>query len=114
MAGPSLTTLSSLQCPHGGKVIVVSGNPQLLASGGFVATKADSYAVVGCPFQLPFTPPVPSPCVTVQWMAADTKSSIQGKATVSESSVGVCVNAQQAPQGPLIISSPGQSKASTL
>jgi hypothetical protein len=105
MAGNTLTTLSSLECPHGGTVVIVSSNAQVQADRAFIATKEDTFNIVGCPFQIPATPPIPSPCLTVQWKVADTQVQINGVASLSQSSVGMCLNAEQAPQGPVVIRS---------
>jgi hypothetical protein len=113
MAGNTLTTLASLQCPHGGTVVIVSSNATVQADGAFIATMADTFTIAGCPFQIPATPPIPSPCLTVQWTVGDTRVQINGIASLSQSSVGLCLNAQQAPQGPVVISS-AQAKVSSL
>jgi len=113
MAGNTLTTLSSLQCPHGGTVSIVSSNTQVQADGGPIATMTDTFTIAGCPFQIPATPPIPSPCMTVQWMVADTRVQINGLASLSQSSVGLCLSAAQVPQGPVVIAS-AQAKVSSL
>jgi hypothetical protein len=99
MAGNSITTASSLQCPHGGTVQIVSSNTSVQA-GSPMVTAADTFTVSGCPFQIPATPPIPSPCVTVQWLAPDTRVTINGQPSLSQSSGGICFSAAQIPQGP--------------
>ena len=100
MAGNSLTTASTLQCPHGGQVQIVSSNTKVSADQSPMATAADTFIVSGCPFQLPTVPPIPSPCMTVQWIAPDMKVTINGTPSLSQSSGGMCFSATQLPQGP--------------
>jgi hypothetical protein len=102
MAGGALTTMSSLQCPHGGTVQITSSN-KASAGGGTMVTTADTFTVSGCSFQIPATPPIPSPCATVQWVVADMRSKVNGAPTLSTSSVGLCLSAAQVPQGPVVI-----------
>ena len=100
MAGSTVTVVSTLQCPHGGTVQIITTNART-AAGGFVATATDTFIVAGCPFQIPATPPIPSPCVTVQWIVPDTRVRVDGTPTISESSVGICLSVAQLPQGPV-------------
>lgn len=103
MAGNTLTTASSLTCPHGAPVQISSGNTQVTAAGAAVALASDTFAVVGCPFQIPATPPIPSPCVKVQWLVTDMRVKVGGAPTLSQSSTGLCLSAAQVPQGPVVI-----------
>lgn len=111
MSGFAITLDASLQCPHGGKVAIISANASTMA-GTAVATIADQFLITGCPFQLPGTPPIPSPCVKVQWMVPDVKTTIKGNPTLSSTSVGMCLSAIQIPQGTVIVAST-QQKVST-
>jgi hypothetical protein len=103
MAGNTLNTASTLQCPHGATVQVVSSNTKVSAGGGAAALANDTFTIVGCPFQLPTTPPTPSPCVKVQWLATDGRVKVGGAATLSQTSSGLCLSAAQVPQGPVVI-----------
>lgn len=113
MAGNSLTVASTLSCPHGGSVAVSSTNRRVKAGGSYVATAADAWTVTGCPFQIPATPPVPSPCVKVEWLVPDMRAQVNGARTLSESSVGLCLSASGIPQGPVRVSRT-QSRVKTL
>jgi hypothetical protein len=110
MSGATLTIASTLMCPHGGTVTIVSSNANVSIGGAFAALATDTFTIAGCPFQLPTVPPVPSPCVIVQWIVPDVQSSVGGVPTLSESSVGLCLSAAQVPQGPVSIIA-GQAKA---
>jgi hypothetical protein len=101
MAGPSLTAASTLLCPHGGVVTIVPANPRATAAGAPIATIADTFAVAGCVFTLPG--PVPSPCVLVQWIVPGLRVKSGGGQALDAGSVGLCLAATGAPQGPVSI-----------
>jgi hypothetical protein len=103
MAGPTLNLNSVLKCPHGAPVQIISANTKLKVGGAFAALATDQFIIIGCPFQIPATPPIPSPCVTVQWLVADISSKVNGAPTLSQTSVGMCLSAAQVPQGPVVI-----------
>ncbi len=103
MSGTTITVNASLQCPHGGKVQVITSNSMVKADHGFVGTLADTYVISGCPFQIPGTPPIPSPCVKVQWVKPDVRTTVNGSPTLSSTSAGICLAATQLPQGPVTV-----------
>lgn len=104
MAGQSLNINSTLQCPHGGSVQIISANTRVKADSAFAALATDQYVISGCPFQIPVGPgTVPSPCLTVRWVVTDVRAKVNSTPTLSRSSVGLCLNAQQVPQGPVVI-----------
>lgn len=105
MAGHAVTTASTLMCPHGGSVQIVAAITRVQAAGAPAVTTADTFAITGCPFQIPATPPIPSPCVQVQWTVPDRQARIGGSATLSEGSAGLCLAATGVPQGPVQVSS---------
>jgi hypothetical protein len=89
-------------CPHGGTVTITSANTRAKA-GAPIATAADTFVVAGCPFTLPG--PTPSPCVRVQWMVPAARLKVGGSPALDASSVGVCIAATGAPQGPVVVQS---------
>lgn len=93
-----LTTASSLTCPHGGTVQIVSQN-QTTKAGAPVALATDTFLVAGCPFNVV----VPHPCVRVEWVATAQKVTVGGAAALNEASVGLCYAADNAPQGAVVI-----------
>ncbi len=115
MAGLLLTTQSTLQCPHGGQVQAVSTNANTSAgSGAYVLRTGDTFTISGCPFQIPApSGTVPSPCVTVQWTVGDVKVKVDGQATLSQGSVGLCMSAMQVPQGAVIVANTQTNATST-
>jgi hypothetical protein len=112
MAGKTVTINSSLQCPHGGTVQIITTNTRAMADGGYIATMADTFIVSGCPFQIPAATPIPSPCVTVQWIVPDTRVKVNGSPTLSQSSTGLCLSAVQLPQGPVMVAGTQQKMSS--
>jgi hypothetical protein len=98
MAGQTITTASTLMCPHGGTVTGVPSSPRASA-GATVLRAADTFVIAGCPFLLPGG--APSPCVTVQWTVADARVTVGGAPTLSSGSVGLCMSAASVPQGPV-------------
>ena len=103
MAGKAVNAAAGLQCPHGGTVQIISTNGHAKSGGAALALMTDTFAVVGCPFQIPATVPIPSPCVTVRWILGDLRSSVGGRGTLSQTSAGLCLSAAQVPQGPVAI-----------
>ncbi len=112
MAGKSITVNSTLQCPHGGMVQIIPTNTRATAESGFIATIADTFVISGCPFVIPAVVPIPSPCVMVQWIVADTRVKVNGSPTLSQSSVGLCLSAVMLPQGPVIVANTQQKMSS--
>jgi hypothetical protein len=108
-----LNVSSTLQCPHGGSVSISSANTKVKADGAFAALSTDTFTISGCPFQIPATPPIPSPCMTVQWLVTNMRTKTNSTPNLNKSSVGLCLSASQIPQGPVTIANT-QSKASGL
>ena len=100
MAGNTLNVNSTLMCPHGGTVQIATSNSRVKVGGAFAALPNDQFLIAGCPF---FIGLVPSPCVKVQWVLTDLRAKVNSTFTLSMSSIGLCLSAAQAPQGPVII-----------
>jgi len=104
MAGNTLSVTSTLVCPHGGSVTIISTNVRVKVDNSFAALATDQFLISGCPFQIPVgAGTIPSPCLTVRWLVADMRAKVNSAPTLSRSSAGLCLNAQQAPQGPVSI-----------
>lgn len=108
MAGNTLTTASTLMCPHGGTVSAMPGSPRAQA-GAAILRSSDTFVVAGCPFTTPAG--TPNPCVTVRWIAPDTRVQAGGP-TLSSGSTGLCLSAAGVPQGPVQVVAQ-QTRAST-
>lgn len=104
VAGNTLNVSSTLMCPHGGSVQIISANVRVKVGGVPAALATDQFLIAGCPFQIPIgTGTIPSPCLTVLWVVTDLRAKVNNTPTLSQSSVGLCQNAMQVPQGTVII-----------
>ncbi len=99
----TLTVSSSMQCPHGGTVQIVSANTRVKADGSFTAQATDTFTIVGCPYQIPAAVPIPSPCVIVHWIVPDVRNRVNGNFTLSQTSTGLCLSPYGVPQGSVIV-----------
>ena len=108
--GDLLTAAAQITCTHGGTVQAVTSQSRALAASQPILTAADSFIVAGCPF---FIGPLASPCITINWIVPDTATTASGSPTLSTNSVGLCIAATGAVQGPAIISST-QSEATSI
>lgn len=87
-------------CPHGGQVVVIPASPRALVSGQPVATLADQYPIIGCPFVVGT---VPQPCLRVQWVVPAMRTLVNRQPAILQDSVGLCLGPTQAPQGPVSV-----------
>jgi hypothetical protein len=99
MAG-LLTMTSVLMCPHGGTVTAITTNARAKAAEDYLLRASDTFLIAGCPFILAL---VPHPCVQVQWVEPAARSQVMSDFTLTEESVGLCVAADQAVQGTVLI-----------
>jgi hypothetical protein len=97
---PILTTLSTIQCPHGGQVTLFTSNAEAQVDGGYFLLLSDVHIVAGCPFTVG---PKYQPCVTVRWMVGASQTAVHGTPVLLQSSVGLCYSAEQIPQGPPVV-----------
>jgi hypothetical protein len=95
-----LNMSSVMMCPHGGQVQPTTTNTRTKAMGDFILRQDDICMIVGCPFVLGT---VPHPCVRVQWIVPAMRNTIVAEQALTEESVGLCLAADQAPQGTVII-----------
>lgn len=99
MAG-LLNADSIMMCPHGGMVSVVPSSEQVMAGGSPTVSASDTFLIAGCPF---FVGLLYHPCVQVQWVQPDSASQLPSDFTLDEESVGLCVAADNAVQGTVLI-----------
>ena len=95
-----LNTSSIMMCPHGGTVSAVTTNTKVMGGGSPLVLSTDTFLIAGCVFVIGI---VPHPCMQVQWVVSDLQSQVSGNFTLNESSVGLCVAADSAPQGTVLI-----------
>lgn len=86
-------------CPHGGTASTTSTNTRVKVGGMYVATLSDVTTVAGCPFTIPGSPPKPQPCVKVQWLVPALRVKVMGNPALLQTSSGLCLSAEQIPQG---------------
>ncbi len=101
MPGPLAHVGMVALCPHGGTVMEVPSAPRVLLSGMPAATLADQYLIVACVFNVAGAP---HPCIRVQWLAPAVRVKANLVPVILQTSVGLCLAADQAPQGPPIVS----------
>ncbi|MDR7275499.1 hypothetical protein [Catenuloplanes atrovinosus] len=91
----------TLTCPHGGRASIAPGRSRVLVNGNPVATLADRYTVIGCPFTAGNKP---QPCVTITWTTAAERVRAQGSPVLPQGATGLCQSAERIPAGPPQIS----------
>jgi hypothetical protein len=97
MPGPLFHVGATALCPHAGPIQTTSSNARVLVGGMPVATLADQFVVAGCVFNISGSP---HPCVRVQWLTPATRVLVNGQPAILQSSTGLSLAADQAPQGP--------------
>jgi len=105
MPGPLVQVGATAICPHGGPVTILSTNTRVLVSGMPVATMSDTFMIAGCVFNISGAP---HPCVKVQWLVPAVRVLVNGQPAILQTSTGLCLAADQAPQGPptIIVTQP--------
>ncbi len=96
---PILTTTSTVMCPHAGQAQLVTTNTEAKVDGAPMLLQTDVHPVIGCTF----TPVAYSPCVSIRWVTGATQTQIRGVPVLLQNSVGLCLNAAQAPQGTALV-----------
>jgi hypothetical protein len=87
-------------CPHGGQVATISANTRVFVTGMAVATATDQFTVAGCAFNVSGAP---HPCVLLQWLMPAARVKVMGQPVILQTSSGLAKAADQAPQGPPVI-----------
>jgi hypothetical protein len=98
MPGPLAHVGNTTLCTHGVPATVVPTNFRVLVSGQPVTTLADTYLIAGCPFTVPVATPMP--CVRIQWLTPAVRVMVNGSPALLQTSTGLCISAQQSPNGP--------------
>jgi hypothetical protein len=94
---PILTTASTVLCPHGGSVTLLTSNAIALIEGAPALLVTDQHTVSGCPFVVGVKP---QPCVLVRWTVGAAQTRVNQTPVLLQNSVGICFSAEQIPQGP--------------
>ena len=100
MSAPFLTTTSTVMCPHFGSAMLTASNTQALVDNAPILLLSDLHTIAGCSFA---PGGVPSPCITIRWLTGSVQSTINQIPALLQTSVGLCLNALQAPQGTALV-----------
>lgn len=92
-----LDAATQIVCPHGGQGVATPSNQRVTLGGSPALVVSDLVTIAGCSFNVSGAP---SPCLQVQWLAPANRVTVGGTPALLSSSVGLCVNAAGAPQGP--------------
>jgi hypothetical protein len=92
---------ATITCPHGGTAsatpsatsVSLGGKPPLLVD--------DVVTISGCSLNISGAP---SPCLQVQWQMPAMRVKVESKAVLLDTSIGLCMNAANAPQGTALVS----------
>ena len=96
---PILTTASTVMCPHGGTAQLITSNTDAVIDGAPALLQTDLHPNVGCTF----TPVAYSLCVSIRWVTGATQTTVRQVPVLLQNSVGLCLNAAQAPQGTALV-----------
>jgi hypothetical protein len=105
--GAIITTAATMLCPHGGTVTGTVAGSKRATAGAQILTVNDTFLIAGCAFNIAS---VPHPCVRVQWITGAYESMAVHGAILTTDAQGLCLAADQAPQGPPILT-PAQTRA---
>lgn len=97
MPSLALHVSATVTCPHGGQATDVSSNVRVKVSQMAVASVADQFTIAGCSFMVGNKP---QPCISIRWVVPALRVKVNGSAALLQSSTGLCLSAEQAPQGP--------------
>lgn len=100
MPGPLYHQGNVASCPHGGSVQDIPTTPRVLVSMMPVAVMGDLYPIAACPFVMGG---VPHPCVLSDFVTPAARVLILGRPAMLQTSVGLCVAPDHAPQGPPLV-----------
>lgn len=101
MATPLLHVGFTCMCPHGGQVQATASSQRVKLGGQAAVTVSDTFTISACPFQIPVGPGTkPQPCIKVQWVSPAVRVTIEKKPALTTTSSGLCLSAEQIPQGP--------------
>ena len=96
VSGYILNSGSTVMCPHGGQVSIITTNTRVMVEGQPVVTIDDQGQVVGCPS---------GQCISVEWLVPASRVFINGKPVILSHSNGMCRGADTSPKGtPVVIS----------
>jgi len=106
MPGFLMHVNAACQCTHMAPATIVPSQPRVLVGGQPVAPIGSQIVVAGCLFTVPG--PKPQPCVTIKWLMPSVRVLVLGQPAMllpaPGTGPGLCLSAEQLPQGPPIVS----------
>ena len=92
---------ATITCPHGGTATATPSATRVTLGGRPPLLVDDVVTITGCSLNISGAP---SPCLQVQWQMPALRVTVESKAVLLDSSIGLCVNAANAPQGTALVS----------
>lgn len=87
-------------CPHAASVQATPSQVRVKLGGQIAHVQSDMGMVSGCPWQIPGAPPVPDPCLKVQWLMGSLRIKMGGQPALLKSNPSLCTSVTQIPAGP--------------
>jgi hypothetical protein len=104
-----LTSAATIMCPHGGSGSAIVADPKRATARASILTDADTIMIAGCPLNVAGAP---HPCTGIRWLMPATMVSAGGGSVLTTDSQGLCIAADQVPQGPpTLIAAQAQASA---
>lgn len=91
-------------CPHGASVQVTPSQVRVKVGGQIALVQSDMGMVSGCPWQIPGSPPIPDPCLKVQFLMGATRIKLSQQPALLTTSSSLCQSVTQIPAGPASVS----------
>lgn len=91
---------ATVSCPHGGTATLIPSQPRVTVSAQPAASVSGQWVIVGCTFTVGTKP---QPCVTIRWITPAARVTTLCQPVVTQASSGICLSADQIPQGPPVI-----------
>ncbi len=91
---------ATITCPHSGQASVTPSSTHVSLGGNPPLLVDDVATISGCSFNISGSP---SPCMSIQWLMPAARVTVESSAVLLSSSIGLCVNAAQVPQGTALV-----------
>ena len=87
---------ATITCPHAGTGSVTPRVTRVKLDGRPPLVEDDVVTISGCSLNVSGAP---SPCLQIQWLFPSFRVTADSSAVLLDTSIGICVNAANAPQG---------------
>lgn len=102
MPGPLYHVGVTALCAHGGQISAIASSPRVRLGGALAVTLSDTFPIAGCALNISGSP---HPCVVVRWLTPAARVRVAGQPVILQTSPGLTVAADQAPQGSPLVTS---------